>query len=169
MPRTFFPAIKFKRNRELAISACITARAWPRALMRVGIAYPRWQGKRFQHSRRMRIRNFTYLARGPWTGNSLPSLTPIYGQCAIMPLLQPVGPGIRKPVKNKPRVLFEQLSLMHILNVDNRCINSSHRMGQANGDILCKILVKFHANCDSGQFFVCEAGQGEDIICVMDS
>ena len=28
MPGTFFPAIKFKRNRELAIPACITARAW---------------------------------------------------------------------------------------------------------------------------------------------
>ena len=35
--------------------------------MHVGIAYPRWRGKRSQHSRRMRIRNFTYLVRGPWT------------------------------------------------------------------------------------------------------
>ena len=33
--------------------------------MHVGIAYPRWRGKRSWHSRRMRTRNFTYLARGP--------------------------------------------------------------------------------------------------------
>ena len=34
--------------------------------MHVGIAYLRWRGKRSRHSRRMRIRNFAYLARGPW-------------------------------------------------------------------------------------------------------
>ena len=34
--------------------------------MHVGIAYPRWRGKRSRHSWRMRTRNFTYLARGPW-------------------------------------------------------------------------------------------------------
>ena len=34
--------------------------------MHVGIAYMRWQGKRSRHSRRMRTRNFTYLARGPF-------------------------------------------------------------------------------------------------------
>ena len=28
MPGTFFPAVEFKGNRELAIPACITARAW---------------------------------------------------------------------------------------------------------------------------------------------
>ena len=28
MPRTFFPAVEFKGNRELAIPACISARAW---------------------------------------------------------------------------------------------------------------------------------------------
>ena len=37
-----------------------------RAVMRVGIAYPLRRGKRSRHSRRMRTRNFTYLARGPW-------------------------------------------------------------------------------------------------------
>ena len=36
-----------------------------RAVMHVGIAYPWWRGKRSRHSRRMRTRNFTYLARGP--------------------------------------------------------------------------------------------------------
>ena len=36
-----------------------------RAVMHVGIAYPRWRGKRSRHSRRMRIRKFTYLVRGP--------------------------------------------------------------------------------------------------------
>ena len=35
--------------------------------MHVGIAYLRWRGKRSRHSRRMRTRNFAYLARGPWT------------------------------------------------------------------------------------------------------
>ena len=34
--------------------------------MHVGIAYLRWRGKRSRHSRRMRTRNFTYLARGPY-------------------------------------------------------------------------------------------------------
>ena len=33
--------------------------------MHVGIAYLRWWGKRSRHSRRMRTRNFAYLARGP--------------------------------------------------------------------------------------------------------
>ena len=33
--------------------------------MHVGIAHPRWRGKRSRHSRRMRTRNFAYLARGP--------------------------------------------------------------------------------------------------------
>ena len=37
-----------------------------RVVMYVEIAYPRWQGKRSRHSRRMRIRNCTYLVRGPW-------------------------------------------------------------------------------------------------------
>ena len=51
-----------------------TARKWSwhasrhvrdaRAVMHVGIAYQRWRGKRSRHSRRMRTRNFTYLARG---------------------------------------------------------------------------------------------------------
>ena len=36
-----------------------------RAVMHVGIDYPRWRGKRSRHSRRMRVCNFTYLARGP--------------------------------------------------------------------------------------------------------
>ena len=35
-----------------------------RAVMHVGIAHLRWRGKRSRHSRRMRTRNFTYLARG---------------------------------------------------------------------------------------------------------
>ena len=34
--------------------------------MHGGIAYLRWRGKRSRHSRRMRTRNFAYLARGPW-------------------------------------------------------------------------------------------------------
>ena len=37
-----------------------------RAVMHVRIAHLRWRGKRSRHSQRMRTRNFTYLARGPW-------------------------------------------------------------------------------------------------------
>ena len=33
-----------------------------RVVMHVGIAYPLRRGKRSRHSRRMRTRNFTYLA-----------------------------------------------------------------------------------------------------------
>ena len=35
------------------------------SVMHVGIAYPLRRGKHFRHSRRMRTRNSTYLARGP--------------------------------------------------------------------------------------------------------
>ena len=35
------------------------------SVMHVGIAYLRWRGKRSRHSRRMRTRDFAYLARGP--------------------------------------------------------------------------------------------------------
>ena len=42
-----------------------------RAVMHVGIAYLRWRGKRSRHSRRMRTRNFAYLARGPWSSDAL--------------------------------------------------------------------------------------------------
>ena len=55
-----FPATDFKGNHQSVIPACITARA----VMHVGIANPWWRGKRFRHSRRMR--NFTYLERGPF-------------------------------------------------------------------------------------------------------
>ena len=37
--------------------------------MHAGMAYPRWRGKRSRHSRRMRTHSFTYLTRGPWTGD----------------------------------------------------------------------------------------------------
>ena len=38
-----------------------------RAVMHVGIAYLWRRGKRSRHSRRMRTRNFVYLARGPYS------------------------------------------------------------------------------------------------------
>ena len=47
-----------------------------RAVMHVGIAYPRWRGKRSRHSRRMRICNFAYLVRGPWVRSHLKLSTP---------------------------------------------------------------------------------------------
>ena len=76
MSETFSPAAEFKGNRKLAIPACITARA----VMLVGIAYPRWRGKRSRHSRRMRTRNFTYLARGPLDGLLSQGRTPHINQ-----------------------------------------------------------------------------------------
>ena len=54
MPGTFSPPPTSKE----------TASKQPR---HVGSTYPRWRGKLSRHSRRMRIRNFTYLARGPFT------------------------------------------------------------------------------------------------------
>ena len=42
-----------------------------RSVMHVGIAYPRWRGKRSRHSRRRRTRNFTYLVRGPWSSRNI--------------------------------------------------------------------------------------------------
>ena len=63
-----FPATDLKENRYLDIQAYITARKWPlsdlsddgyaRAVMHVGIANPRWRGKRSLHSRRMRNPQF---------------------------------------------------------------------------------------------------------------
>ena len=38
--------------------------------MHVGIAYLRGRRKHSRHSRRMRTRNFMYLARGPWGASS---------------------------------------------------------------------------------------------------
>ena len=71
-----FPATDLKENRYLAIQAYITARKWPlsdlsddghaRAVMHVGIANPRWRGKRSLHSRRMRNLQFLLqLTRAP--------------------------------------------------------------------------------------------------------
>ena len=56
-----FPATEFEGNCYIAIPACITARA----LMHVGIAYPRWRGKRSQHSRRMRNPQFYVSGKKP--------------------------------------------------------------------------------------------------------
>ena len=42
------------------------------AVMHVWIACLRWRGTRSRHSRRMRTRNFPYLARGPWKGSNKP-------------------------------------------------------------------------------------------------
>ena len=41
-----------------------------RAVMHVGTACPRWRGKRSWHSRRMRTRNFPYLARSSYSNKS---------------------------------------------------------------------------------------------------
>ena len=49
------------------------------AVMHVGIAYPRWRGKRSRHSRRMRTRNFPYLARDPWAQSWLAWVTQTTG------------------------------------------------------------------------------------------
>ena len=46
-----------------------------RAVMHVGIAYPRWRGKCSRYSGCMRTRNFMYLARGPCQGVSTRNTT----------------------------------------------------------------------------------------------
>ena len=53
MPETFSPPRTSKETRKLAIPACDA-----RAVMHVGIAKPRWWGKRSGHSRRMRNPQF---------------------------------------------------------------------------------------------------------------
>ena len=58
-----FPITAVKGNRGLTIPACITARAWPHVPW--SMSGSQWREKRSRHSRRMRTRNFTYLARGP--------------------------------------------------------------------------------------------------------
>ena len=52
-----------------------------RAVMHVGIAHLRWRGKRSRHSRRMRTRNFTYLARGPLHTRQKVLDTLVYTSC----------------------------------------------------------------------------------------
>ena len=46
--------------------------------MHVGIAYPRWRGKRSRYSRCMRIRNFTYPVRGPWSACRIYALFTVF-------------------------------------------------------------------------------------------
>ena len=61
--------------------------------MHVGIAYLRWRGNRSQHSRRMRTRDFAYLARGPCPCYFSPRANRwypggrLYPGCADRPLL----------------------------------------------------------------------------------
>ena len=69
-----FPATDFKGNRHLAIPACITERASrtchdARAVMHVGIADPRWQGKRSWHSRHMGNPQMYVSGKRPITEN----------------------------------------------------------------------------------------------------
>ena len=52
--------------------------------MHVGIAYLLWRGKRSRHSRRMRTRNFAYLARGPWNWPCRTNRMKIWTQCGEM-------------------------------------------------------------------------------------
>ena len=56
-----FPATDLKGNRLLAIPACIMARA----VMHVGIANLRWQGKRSWHSWRMHKKKFYISGKRP--------------------------------------------------------------------------------------------------------
>ena len=53
-----------------------------RAVMHVGIAYPWWRGKRSRHSRRMRTRNFTNLAKGPWWRCRMEAFSALPALCA---------------------------------------------------------------------------------------
>ena len=55
---------RFQRK-QLEVPVCSRHVRHARAVIHVGIAYPRWRGKRSRHSRSMRTRNFRYLVRGP--------------------------------------------------------------------------------------------------------
>ena len=59
-----FPVTDFKGNHQLAIPACIAARA-SRAVMHAGIASLQWRGKRSRHSRRMRNPQFYVSGKRP--------------------------------------------------------------------------------------------------------
>ena len=72
--------------------------------MHGGIAYLRWRGKRSRHSRRMRIRNFAYLARGPCSNGIQSSLfltQPLFSQNT--PIRHSIAHGI---VMECPREFF---------------------------------------------------------------
>ena len=60
-----FLATNFKGNHYLAIPTCIKARA----AMHVGIAKPRWRGKRSRHSRRMRNSQYCVSVKRPMGKN----------------------------------------------------------------------------------------------------
>ena len=60
-----FPRRPFQRKPLVSDPGMHHGTCVTRAVMHVGIAYLRWRGKRSRHSRRMRTRNFVYLARGP--------------------------------------------------------------------------------------------------------
>ena len=60
------------QRKLLVTPACMAARAW-RHVMHVGIANPRWQGKRSRHSRRMRKPQFYVSGKRPMTKTSLKS------------------------------------------------------------------------------------------------
>ena len=67
--------------------------------MHVGIAYMRWQGKRSRHSRRMRTRNFTYLARGPLVNSYIQQLVQIKWGVAVHGWYHLLKPTLGPPKK----------------------------------------------------------------------
>ena len=79
-------------SKEIAIPACITARAWrtfwvrgARAVMHVGIAIPRWRRKRSRHSRRMHNPQFYVSGKRPIDKN-ITSFN-FYDPCPIISLV----------------------------------------------------------------------------------
>ena len=66
MPGTFSPPL-WVSDPDMHYGTCVMHVPWCMpASLTSGFLWCLWQGKRAQHSRRMRTRNFTYLARGPW-------------------------------------------------------------------------------------------------------
>ena len=66
MPGTFCPPRRVS-DPDMHHGTCVTHVPWcmPGSLTS-GFLWSRWREKRSRHSRRMRNRNFPYLARGPW-------------------------------------------------------------------------------------------------------
>ena len=87
--------------------------------MHVGIAYLRWRGKRSRHSRRMRTRNFAYLARGPWTPPVISISWPQYSQfhriCYFMGASFPL---IVQRIQINHIVIFSKYALLHLIHVN---------------------------------------------------
>ena len=86
--------------------------------MHVGIAYLRWRGKHSRHSRRMRTRNFAYLARGPLFCRSWRIIRVTDKNCHLVPK---VFHGVHTPTFGRPIYGYHSLVLWEIPSGSGAC------------------------------------------------